>query len=108
MRSTGTPAPRGSEAGGSPARITGLLADDSPTQLRMVQRLLEGEGFRVVTAKDGVEGVNRAYTDSPDVIVSDIVMPELNGYQFCRLIKNDWFTAHTPVILLTNLGQRQD
>src|SRR5574337_13942 len=75
-----------------PGPTTVLLADDSTTQLRLVQRLLEGEGFRVITASDGVEGVNRAYSDAPDVIVSDVVMPELNGYQFCRLIKNDWFT----------------
>jgi signal transduction histidine kinase len=90
------------------SRITVLLADDSLTQLRMVERLLEAEGFRVICAKDGVEGVNRAYTDAPDVIVSDIVMPEVNGYQLCRLIKSDWFTAHIPVILLTSLGQGQD
>jgi signal transduction histidine kinase/DNA-binding response OmpR family regulator len=89
-------------------RVTVLLADDSPTQLGIVQSMLEESGFHVVTACNGIDGVNRAYTDSPDIIVSDVVMPELNGYQFCRLIKNDWFTAHIPVILLTSLGQRQD
>ena len=59
-----------------------LLVDDSPTQLMSLRIALEGEGYRVVTAKNGIDGVNKAYEAVPQAVISDIVMPELNGYQF--------------------------
>ncbi len=85
-----------------------LIVDDSPTQLKKVDLILSGAGYKVVTAVNGVDGTNKAYSEAPDLIVSDILMPELNGYQFCRLIKNDLLRQHIPVILLTNLGEEQD
>jgi two-component system cell cycle response regulator len=74
----------------------------------MIEIFLEKQGFQVVTANDGVEGINKAYAELPNLIISDIIMPELNGYQLCRLLKNEEFTLHIPIILLTNLGQSQD
>lgn len=85
-----------------------LLVDDSKTQLIRLQISFEKKGFEVLTAEDGLEGVSRAVLDKPDIVVSDILMPELNGYQLCRLLKNDKKTAHIPIILLTSLDQRQD
>ncbi len=85
-----------------------LLIDDSQTQLLMLQISLEKMGFEVLNAADGLEGVSRAFADQPDLIISDIMMPELNGYQLCRLLKNDKKTAHIPIILLTSLDQPQD
>ncbi len=85
-----------------------LVVDDSSTQRTMIKIFLEKQGFQVVTANDGVEGINKAYSELPNLIVSDIIMPELNGYQLCRLLKNEEFTSHVPIILLTNLGQSQD
>ncbi len=85
-----------------------LLVDDSQTQLLMLQISLEKMGFEVINASDGLEGVSRAFADQPDLIVSDIMMPELNGYQLCRLLKNDKKTAQIPIILLTSLDQPQD
>lgn len=85
-----------------------LIVDDSKTQLITLQIAIEKEGFEVITAGDGLEGVSRAFIDKPDIVVSDILMPELNGYQLCRLLKNDKKTAHIPIILLTSLDQRQD
>jgi len=85
-----------------------LLVDDSQTQLLMLQISLEKMGFEVINATDGLEGVSRAFADQPDLIISDIMMPELNGYQLCRLLKNDKKTAHIPIILLTSLDQPQD
>lgn len=85
-----------------------LVIDDSPTQRMMIKIFLEKQGFRVVTAEDGMEGINKTYSELPHLIISDIVMPELNGYQLCRLLKNEEFTSHVPIILLTNLGQSQD
>ena len=85
-----------------------LVVDDSSTQRTMIKLFLEKQGFQVVTANDGVEGINKAYAELPNLIISDIIMPELNGYQLCRLLKNEEFTSHVPIILLTNLGQSQD
>ncbi len=85
-----------------------LLVDDSKTQLVMLQMSFEKMGFDVLTAEDGLEGVSRAFSDQPDMIISDIIMPELNGYQLCRLLKNDQKTSHIPIVLLTSLNQRQD
>ena len=85
-----------------------LIVEDSPTQTMVLKLGLEQYGFEVITAKDGIEGAGKVYSLSPDLIISDIMMPELNGYQFCRLIKNDSKVNQIPVILLTNLGQQQD
>lgn len=80
-----------------------LLIEDSPTQLLTIKRMLEAEGYDVVAAKNGAEGLARAYNESPDLIISDVVMSGINGYQLCRLVKNDPDLASTPVILLTKL-----
>lgn len=85
-----------------------LVIDDSPTQRMMIKIFLEKQDFQVVTADDGMEGINKTYSELPNLIISDIVMPELNGYQLCRLLKNEEFTSQVPIILLTNLGQSQD
>lgn len=85
-----------------------LVIDDSPTQRMVIKLFLEKQGFHVVTAENGVEGINKTYSELPQLIISDIVMPDLNGYQLCRLLKNEDFTSQVPIILLTNLGQSQD
>jgi CheY-like chemotaxis protein len=90
------------------SKFTILVVDDSLTQLAMVQDALEKEGFNVETAQDGVEAINKVYHSPPCLILSDVVMPELNGYHLCRLLKNDPRTAHIPIILLTNLTERHD
>lgn len=85
-----------------------LVVDDSATQLIMYKMALTKAGYLVISAKNGVEGVHLVDTENPDLIVSDIIMPELNGYQFCRLVKDDPSRGHIPIILLTSLGQQQD
>lgn len=85
-----------------------LVVDDSATQLIMYKMALTKAGYRVISAKNGVEGMNLVEAENPDLIISDIIMPELNGYQFCRLVKDDPSRAHIPIILLTSLGQQQD
>ena len=85
-----------------------LVVDDSATQLIMYKMSLTKAGYLVISAKNGVEGVHLVETENPDLIVSDIIMPELNGYQFCRLVKDDPSRGHIPIILLTSLGQQQD
>ena len=78
-----------------------LVADDSPTVLNMVQAMLEDEGYEVIPAMDGIEAINKTYQEVPDLIVLDIFMPKINGYQVCKLLKYDEITSHIPVIMLT-------
>lgn len=85
-----------------------LLIDDSITQLGFLKLQFEKAGFEVETAKDGAEGYRRVFEVAPDIIMSDIIMPNLNGYQFCRLLKNNPLSRDIPVILLTVLDKKID
>ena len=85
-----------------------LVVDDSPFQRDFISASLRESGFEVTTADNGIEALNRLFERLPDAIVSDVMMPELSGYQFCRIVKNDARTSWIPVILLTSLSQQQD
>jgi len=85
-----------------------LVVEDSATQAVQLRRLLEREGFEVEVATDGAEGVARCRAASFDVVLSDVVMPELSGYDVCRHLKADAATREIPVILLTTLNEPTD
>jgi len=85
-----------------------LIIDDSPTQLVSLKTAFLKLNHEVITAKDGAEGIFKAYEFLPDLIVADIIMPEINGYQLCRLLKNDDFTKDIPIILVTSLNEKLD
>ncbi len=85
-----------------------LVADDAPTVVKMVKFILEGDGYQVVTASNGVEAIDKVYREKPDLVLLDILMPKINGYQVCRLLKDDKKTAHIPVIMLTGQDQPRD
>lgn len=85
-----------------------LVVDDSLTQLAVLEDALQARGYRVETAQNGMEAIAKVYYSPPRLILSDVMMPELNGYHLCRLLKNDPCTAHIPIILLTNLKERHD
>jgi CheY-like chemotaxis protein len=77
-----------------------LIADDSPTVIKMLTFMLSSLSCDVVTATDGVEAIKLSYSAHPDLIVLDILMPKMNGYQVCRLLKDDQNTKHIPVVML--------
>jgi two-component system cell cycle response regulator len=85
-----------------------LIIDDSVTQATTLKLALVKSGFDVNIAKDGIEGITMAYQLFPDIIISDIIMPEINGYQLCRVLKNDNLTRRIPIILLTSLDEKID
>jgi twitching motility two-component system response regulator PilH len=85
-----------------------LIVDDSPSQLLGLQRIVEKLGHQVVTAEDGAAGVEAARRELPDLILMDVVMPNLNGYQATRQISKDPATTHIPVILVTTKDQETD
>ncbi|MGN6729003.1 MAG: response regulator [Rhodanobacteraceae bacterium] len=88
------------------ARI--LIVDDSPSQLLGLKRLVEKMGHETLTAEDGAAGVEAAKRELPDLVLMDVVMPNLNGFQATRSISKDPATAHIPVILVTTKDQDTD
>ena len=92
--------------GNSMARI--LIVDDSPSQLMGIRRIVESLGHEALTAEDGAAGVEAARRELPDLILMDVVMPNLNGFQATRSITRDPATKHIPVILVTTKDQETD
>lgn len=85
-----------------------LLVEDSETQLKYLKKSLTEEGFDVETALNGSDAYKKVYSFTPDIIVSDIVMPAIDGYQLCRMLKNMDETKKIPIILLTVLEKKID
>lgn len=85
-----------------------LVVDDSLTQRLILSAMLAAEGYQVVTANDGTEAVAKAKSELPDLIIMDVIMPNLNGFQATRAITNDEATWHIPVILLTSKDMESD
>ena len=81
-----------------------LLVEDSSTMRRMISTLLQEEGYEVSTANDGVQGLAKAAEQTPDLILTDYEMPELDGPGLCRALKADKTLRPVPVIMLTTLG----
>ena len=85
-----------------------LIADDSPLVLRMLEKMLSGAGFGVVTARDGLEAIEKAVTEDVQLVIMDVTMPRMNGYQACRLLKTEPTTRELPVIILTSRDHAGD
>ncbi len=85
-----------------------LIVEDSPTQLEGLRFLLEEWGYKVATATDGKKGLAVIRANDIDLVISDIVMPEMDGYMFCKALREDENLKHIPVILLTSLTDPRD
>lgn len=85
-----------------------LVAEDSPTQSEQLKHLLEARGYITVVAADGQQALDIARERKPALIISDIVMPEMDGYELCKAIKSDERLKDTPVVLVTSLSGPHD
>ncbi len=83
-----------------------LIVEDDATMLRALKDNFEFKGYSVLTAADGEEGLNAALNHKPDLIILDIMLPEINGYEVCRLIRKEDLTM--PIIMLTAKGEESD
>jgi DNA-binding response OmpR family regulator len=88
--------------------MTVLVIDDDPVIVKLLRVNFELEGFGVISAGDGREGVEAARRERPDVIISDIMMPVMNGLELVSTLKSDPATAQVPVILLSAKAQLAD
>ena len=78
-----------------------LVVDDEPDIIRFVTKILESRGHQVVTASDGPDALMRVTNDAPDVVVLDLNIPRMDGFEVCRAIKADPATKHIPVVMMT-------
>ena len=85
-----------------------LIVDDSPTETHKMTAILDKHGHEVITAESGEEGVAKAKEALPDVVLMDIVMPGLNGFQATRQLNKNPTTSHIPVIIVTTKDQKTD
>ncbi|MFI4913346.1 MAG: response regulator transcription factor [Sedimentisphaeraceae bacterium JB056] len=85
---------------------TVLIVEDDPAMLRGLKDNFEFAGYNVVTASDGEAGLEAAFDNAPNLIILDIMLPKINGYEICRLIRKE--KLETPIIMLTAKGQEED
>jgi twitching motility two-component system response regulator PilH len=85
-----------------------LVVDDSPTELSQIKEMLEELGHDVMTAENGIDGVKLASKEQPDIVLMDIVMPGMNGFQATRQIWRSAETRHIPVIIISSKSQETD
>ena len=85
-----------------------LIVDDSPTETHILSTILEKHGFTVSTADSGEIGVEKAKSEKPDLILMDVVMPGMNGFQASRQISTDPETSNIPIIIVSTKDQETD
>jgi len=82
-----------------------LLVDDSSTILMMEKFILRNDPYVLITASNGEEAVRRAISEQPDLILLDVIMPRMNGFEACRLIRENEASKHIPIIMVTTRGE---
>ncbi|OGX10704.1 MAG: hypothetical protein A2351_06145 [Omnitrophica bacterium RIFOXYB12_FULL_50_7] len=81
-----------------------LFIEDEPDQIVMISLRLEKNGYEVVSSMDGVEGLKMAVSEKPDLILLDVIMPGIDGFEVCRRLRKDPATKHIPIISTTAAG----
>ncbi len=85
-----------------------LVVDDEEDIVKLVKMYLEHHRYEIITANDGQEGLRKAKAEKPDLIVLDLMLPRMDGYKVCGLLKKDTRYAKTPIILFTAKAQEKD
>ena len=85
-----------------------LVIDDLPENVFLLQDRLESEGYEILTAYDGKTGINKAISELPDLILLDVMMPEMNGIEVCKTLVNNPSTVNIPIILVTAKAGAED
>jgi len=85
-----------------------LIVDDEPQMADMLSIRLEANGYDVVTAHDGQEGLDKARSEKPDLIILDLMLPKIDGYKVCGLLKKDSRFARIPIIMFTARARQED
>jgi len=92
----------------SETKLRILSVDDDPDFLFSTKIILENSGYKVITAANGKQGINKAKSEQPDLIVLDVMLPDYDGFSICRELKDNPETVQIPVIILTSISKRRD
>ncbi len=92
----------------SDTRIKVLIVDDEPDTLLPLKRALEQEDYNVIEARDGLEALEKVRTEIPDLVLLDLMLPGINGFEVCQRLKQDEMTSYIPVIMLTAKSEVPD
>jgi CheY-like chemotaxis protein len=98
--------PAGPPASGRMKKI--LVVDDDPISLKIISHFLQKEDFQVSASLSGVEGLKKAFEENPDLILLDVMMPDLNGFQFLSIYRKAEENDRTPVVILSSLAEEED
>ncbi|MBN2029267.1 response regulator [bacterium] len=85
-----------------------LIVEDNMSYLKILKMRLESRGYRTIVTEDGLESLNLVRQEKPDLIICDLMVPRLNGFQVTRIVKNDKNTRHIPIIVLTSRNLEED
>src|SRR3989338_4428334 len=85
-----------------------LIVDDEPEIIELLEMRLRKVGYDILTASDGMEGLAKARKEIPDLIILDVMMPKMDGFQVCRFLKFDEKYKKIPILMLTSRGQDSD
>ena len=85
-----------------------LVVDDLPANIKVLEAKLTADYFTVVTASNGIDALRLAESESPDIILLDVMMPGMDGFEVCRRLKGDLKTSHIPVVMVTALSDISD
>jgi twitching motility two-component system response regulator PilH len=85
-----------------------LIADDSQTEIYVLKKILEKHNHQIITAEDGLQAIDVAQNENPDIIIMDVVMPNLNGFQATRRLSKAEETSHIPIIIVSSKNQETD
>jgi len=85
-----------------------LIADDHPEAVELVRVTLEDEDYEIVNTSNGKETLKKARAEKPDIVLLDVVMPKMDGFEVCRQLRKDPQTKEIPIVMLTDKGQEVD
>ncbi len=85
-----------------------LIIEDDPGTLRLMVYTLQHEGYQVITAANGLEGLRKAVNDKPDLVVLDVMLPGIDGFEICHRLRADPRTAQLPILMLSDKAQETD
>lgn len=85
-----------------------LIVDDEKDIRELIERILARREYRILTASNGIEALNKIYNESPDLVILDVMMPEMNGFEVCKKVRTDPLYKNLPIIMLTVRKSDQD
>jgi DNA-binding response OmpR family regulator len=85
-----------------------LIVEDDPSVLRATSYILEKEGYEVLSAENGLEGLKKARESSPDLLILDVMLPGIDGFEICHILRGEPRTAQLPILMFSAKGQDSD